>query len=303
MPIGSEVFLNDSLVRVYTVIGSNTYAWARAYNIPYVSYLDEDAFYTETMLRLDVEAGYLGCCEGEHGDIVWLTVCEADCENEGYRIGVCEYCSELLEEVRIPAKGHSYSYVTHIPSTATEYGATVFRCQKCSDTYKIYDSEEPGQNIEPTQAVAGKVVFANDKTAASGICAANGIAIQLGGVTIARTDDNGNFSAQLQSGTYNLVLHYPYGFDRTINITVGSTAVNCGIIPIIGCDFNKDGIIDEADDELFRTLIFARAGDASYIEYADFNRDGIIDSTDYAYLKSCSGININTYVYPNYSVQ
>ena len=303
MPIGSEVFLNDSLVRVYTVIGSNTYAWARAYNIPYVSYLDEDAFYTETMLRLDVEAGYLGYCEGEHGDIVWLTVCEADCENEGYRIGVCEYCSELLEEVRIPAKGHSYSYVTHIPSTATEYGATVFKCRTCSDTYKIYDSEEPGQSVEPTQTVVGNIVFANDKTATSGTLGANGVAIQLGGVTIARTDDNGNFSTQLQSGTYNLVLHYPYGFDRTINITVGSTAVNCGIIPIIGCDFNKDGIIDEADDELFRTLIFARAGDASYIEYADFNRDGIIDSTDYAYLKSCSGININTYVYPNYSVQ
>ena len=301
-PIGGEVFQNDPLVRVYTVIGSNTYVWARAYNIPYVSYLDEDAFYTETMLRLDVEAGYLGYCEGEHGDMVWLTVCEADCEHEGYRIGVCEYCSELLEEEHIPAKGHSYSFVTHIPSTATEYGATVFKCRTCSDTYKIYDSEEPGQSVEPTQTVVGNIVFANNKTATSGTLGAKGVAVQLNGVTIARTDENGIFSAQLQSGTYNLVLHYAHGFDRTISITVGSTAVSCGTIPIIGCDFNKDGVIDSKDDELMRILLFAREGDALYVKYADFNSDGIIDSADYGCLTSCMDINAATYQYPEYII-
>ena len=302
-PLGENVFLNDLLVRVYTVLGSDTYAWAREYGIPYVSYLDEDAFYTETMLRLDVEAGYLGYCEGEHGDIQWITVCEADCENEGYRIGVCEYCSELLAEVHIPATGHSYSLVTHVPSTATQCGADIYRCENCRDAYAVYDEEEPAQTATATQTVSGRVVLADNIIANSGTYPARGVAIQLEGVTLVRTDDDGYFTIELQRGTYNLNLHYAFGFDRVITVSVGNSEVSCGTVSVIGCDFNRDGAIDDEDNTLFRILMFARVGDDSYVDYADINHDGVINTTDLAILNACIGVNVNAYHYPEYIVK
>ena len=301
--LGEDVFLNDPLVRVYTVLGSDTYAWAREYNIPYVSYLDEDAFYTETMLKMDVEAGYLGYCEGEHGDIEWLTVCDADCENDGYIIGVCEYCSELLAEVHVPAIGHSYTLVTHIPSTATQNAADIYRCDNCGDVYTVYDTEEPGENTEVTQTVTGKVVFANSTDADSGEYAARGVAVQLEGVTLARTDNNGDFSLELPEGTYSLTLHYTCGFDREMTVTVGEEAVDCGSIPLIGCDFNRDGVLNDEDVKLMRILMSAHEGDDSYLAYVDMNHDGIINATDFAILKACLGADTKTYQYPAYVVE
>ena len=300
--LGDDVFVNDPLVRVYTVVGSDTYAWARENNIPYASYLDEDAFYTETMLRLDVEAGYLGYCEGEHGDLQWLTVCESDCENDGYIIGVCEYCSEVLAEVHIPATGHNYNLITHIPATATQCGADIYRCDNCGDTYSMYDTEEPAEIAATTQTVSGRVVFADNKTTDSGTYPARGVAIQLDGVTLTKTDNDGNFTAELQRGTYSLTLHYAFGFDRIITVNVENTNVNCGSIAIIGCDFNRDNVIDDEDAKLFRILISAREGDDSYISYVDLNHDGIINATDLAILNDCSGINAKTYNYPICSV-
>ena len=79
-------------------------------------------------------------------------------------------------------------------------------------------------------------------------------------------------------------------------------AVNCKTIPIIGCDFNRDGVIDSADDEIIRILMFAREGDASYLEGADMNRDGIINSTDYSILCECLNINSATYNYPDINI-
>ncbi len=301
--LGEDVFLNDPLVRVYTVLGSDTYAWAREYNIPYVSYLDEDAFYTETMLKMDVEAGYLGYCEGEHGDIEWLTVCDADCENDGYIIGVCEYCSELLAEVHVPAIGHSYTLVTHIPSTATQCAADIYRCDNCGDVYTVYNEEEPGETTVATQTVTGTVVYADNADADNGTFAARGIAIQLEGVTLARTDNNGNFNIELQSGTYSLTLHYTCGFDRVITVTVSDEEVTCGNIPLIGCDFNRDGTIDDNDVRLLRILMSAHEGDDSYLAYVDMNHDGIINAADFAILRSCLGIDANIYQYPAYVVE
>ena len=302
-PLGGDVFLNDSLVRVYTVIGSDTYIWAREYDIPYVSYLDEDAFYTETMLRLDVEAGYIGYCDGEHGDIEWLTVCAADCENEGYIIGVCEYCTELLAEVHIPPLGHNYDCVSHIPATATTGAADIYRCERCGDVYYDYDIAEQGENTADKYAVSGNVVFADNQNATGGEYAARSVAVLLDGVTVARTDTNGNFTVDLPNGEYELTLHYTFGFDRIISVSVSNGAIDCGSIPIIGCDFNRDGALDENDDKLFKILMFARVGHESYVEYADLNHDGVINSTDYAILKNCTGIDAGTYQYPECIIQ
>lgn len=302
-PLGGDVFLNDSLVRVYTVLGSDTYIWAREYDIPYVSYLDEDAFYTETMLRLDVEAGYIGYCDGEHGDIEWLTVCAADCENEGYIIGVCEYCTELLAEVHIPPLGHNYDCVSHIPATATTGAADIYRCERCGDVYYDYDIAEQGENTADKYAVSGNVVFADNQNATGGEYAARSVAVLLDGVTVARTDTNGNFTVDLPSGEYELTLHYTFGFDRIISVSVSNGAIDCGSIPIIGCDFNRDGALDENDDKLFKILMFARVGHESYVEYADLNHDGVINSTDYAILKNCTGIDAGTYQYPECIIQ
>lgn len=88
--------------------GSDAAVYAKTRNIPTELYTDADAFADLCAMKRDIYAGYLGFCTDGHGDIQWLTVYAADCTHDGYAIGVCEYCSAILEERHTTATGHNY---------------------------------------------------------------------------------------------------------------------------------------------------------------------------------------------------
>lgn len=297
--IGDDAFLNDDKLTIHTMAGSDAYRYARENGIAYSAYTDEDLFAYESGLKINVIAGYVGYCEENgHGDIQWLTVYEADCENDGYIIGVCEYCSMILEQKHIDATGHNYKLTADVPATSTTRGMKVYVCSNCGERYCEY-IEPTGEDINiETHTVSGRVVLATDKKATTGKTPAKNVKLQIDGITIATTDSDGMFKVLLETGSYEVDLIYSYGFKRTVYIVVENSDINFEQdIAIIGCDFNKDGKIDDDDLALFQMIISSSANDPSYLSYVDLNNDGYINAKDRAYIMACKGIDAKTFEY------
>ena len=301
--IGYNAFKGTTNVNVYTMAGSNAYEYARANKIPYGAYTDEDMFYDECALKIDALAGYLGTCADGHGDIQWLTVYSADCSNDGYIIGVCEYCSEILEEKHIDAYGHNYKVTADIAATANTKGMKVYTCSNCNDSYCEY-TDATGSDITINKVtVSGRVVIATNKEATQGKTPAKNVSVVIDGYTVATTDKDGCFSFEIETGVYEVELKYAYGFTRSVYLIAEDENIAVDDIPIIGCDFNKDGKIDNDDLKLFQYVVSSGANDPSYLEFVDMNNDGYINAKDRMYIVSCKGIDSSTYAYGNIIIQ
>lgn len=302
--LGADVFRNDDKLTIYTVAGSDAYRYAREYGVPYNAYTDDDLFYDLCGEKLDILAGYIGYCTNGHGNTEYLTVYEADCENDGYIIGVCEYCSEILEEIHVDAAGHNYKLTTQIPATATGRGMKVYTCINCGQSFCEY-LEPTGEETEfETHTVTGTVVIASNKKATDGKAPAKNVSVVIDDMVVARTDSEGRFSLELETGSYEAELRYAYGFTRTIFIVVENEDLEFdGVIPVIGCDFNKDGRIDDEDLTLFQMVVSSKADDPSYLEFVDMNNDGYINAKDRMYITACKGIDSSSFIYEEIVIQ
>ena len=298
--IGENAFAFCDKLNIFTPVGTDAYRYAREFDIPYSAYTDEELFFDEWAIKIDALAGYLGYCEEDgHGDIEYLTVYEADCEHDGYVIGVCEYCSEILEEIHINAYGHNYSAETEIPATATTRGISVYTCENCNQSYTTYSAPLDDNFETETHSVSGKIALSADKTAATGLAPAKGASIVIDGMTVATSDENGDFSFEIETGTYEAQIRYSYGFTRTIYIQMRNHDLSLdNPIVIIGCDFSKDGRIDDEDIKLFSMIISAKKNDPSYLRFVDMNGDGYINAKDMHYIDACKGISSQSFRYP-----
>ncbi len=305
--IGENAFFQTN-VTIHTLASpeagvTNAYVYANAYRFNLEAYTDEDAFYDACEMARDINLGYLGFCTDGHGDIQWLTVYEADCEHDGYIIGVCEYCSEILEERHIDACGHEYVETLHVPSTATTRGVNVYTCTNCGEKYCEYTDIDNNNQQYTTQTLSGRIMIADSKEIESGKNPAQGASIMIDGTVIAKTDSDGYFSVALETGLYELVIHYSFGFDRTVFARVEDENLNAGTVFIIGCDFNRDGKIDKLDDNLFKMSMSSMPDDPSYLSYVDMNNDGFINIKDYAILKDCMGITNSGSIYEDLIIE
>lgn len=291
----THVFARCPALTVYTMAGSDAAVYAKTRNIPAKLYTDADAFADLCAMKRDIYAGYLGFCTDGHGDIQWLTVYAADCTHDGYAIGVCEYCSAILEERHTTATGHNY-VVSETPAADGRDGVRITTCQNCGDSsYTVLPGS--GTAVEETHTVTGTVVLAADRAATKGTHAAIGADILLNGYTLATTDEKGNFSLQLKSGTYALTVRYTYGFSRTLYVVVSDRDLQCGSVPVIGCDWNKDGKIDDQDYYMFKLIFGTHQGQAGYLSYVDMNHDGMINTRDMVFVERCMGLQAGSFAY------
>lgn len=291
----THVFARCPALTVYTMAGSDAAVYAKTRNIPTKLYTDADAFADLCAMKRDIYAGYLGFCTDGHGDIQWLTVYAADCTHDGYAIGVCEYCSAILEERHTTATGHNY-VVSETPAADGRDGVRITTCQNCGDSsYTVLPGS--GTAVEETHTVTGTVVLAADRAATKGTHAAIGADILLNGYTLATTDEKGNFSLQLKSGTYALTVRYAYGFSRTLYVVVSDRDLQCGSVPVIGCDWNKDGKIDDQDYYMFKLIFGTHQGQAGYLSYVDMNHDGMINTRDMIFVERCMGLQSGSFAY------
>ena len=297
--IGNNAFNNCPKLNIFTPVRSDAYRYAREFDIPYSAYTDEELFFDEWAIKIDALAGYLGYCEEDgHGEIQYLTVYEADCEHDGYVIGVCEYCSEILEEIHTEAYGHNYKLETEIPATATTKGISVYTCENCKQSYTTYTAPLDDNFETETHTVSGKIELSADKYATAGLAPAKSASIIINGMVVATTDENGTFSFELETGTYEAHIKYAYGFTRTIYIQMRNRDLNYKKpIVIIGCDFSKDGKIDDEDIKLFEMIISAKKNDPSYLSFVDMNGDGYINAKDMLYIRNQIGLTESSFRY------
>lgn len=286
-------------VTIHTLTGSKAYQYAAEKGIKYTLYTSTVAFGEVCDAQLEEDGEFVDICQDGHGEIEYLTVYDADCENDGYIIGVCEYCSEVLEEIHTTATGHNYCLVADIAPTDVTKGVKQYTCKACGNSYCEYTDPLSEEAKIDTFTVSGKlVVDSNQSKSKSQQAPLRRANIVIDGVTVATTDDDGNFSMQLETGAYTANIEYAYGFTRTIGIVVE----DCDIayetpIAIVGVDYNRDGIVNDDDLEMFSIVMSSSKDDTRYLDYCDLNNDGYINAKDYIIIRSFIGISADTYEY------
>lgn len=289
-------------LKIHTLAGSKALSYAQDNHIDYKIY-QLSQFGNVCDAQIDSDGKYVDICKNGHGRIEYLTVYDADCENDGYIIGVCEFCSELLEEIHKPALGHNYVLTADIPAGVGTKGVKQYTCTNCQKTYCEYT--EPLQPSEAVKqyTVSGTIVIETGETKKYN-APVRRADIVIDGKTVASSDDDGRFSFKIETGSYTAQIKYAYGYTRTIGIKVEDEDINFATpISIVACDFNKDGKIDETDAEMFSYVMSTSKNDLAYLDYCDLNHDGYINAKDRVIVMSFMGTDAKTYKYELVTIQ
>lgn len=289
-------------LKIHTLAGSKALSFAQDNHIDYKIY-QLSQFGDVCDAQIDSDGKYVDICKNGHGRIEYLTVYDADCENDGYIIGVCEFCSELLDEIHKPALGHNYVLTADIPAGVGTKGVKQYTCTNCQKTYCEYT--EPLQPSEAVKqyTVSGTIVIETGETKKYN-APVRRADIVIDGKTVASSDDDGRFSFKIETGAYTAQIKYAYGYTRTVGIKVENDDVSFATpISIVACDFNKDGKIDETDAEMFSYVMSTSKNDLAYLDYCDLNHDGYINAKDRVIVMSFMGTDAKTYKYELVTIQ
>ncbi|MGN0522441.1 MAG: leucine-rich repeat domain-containing protein [Eubacterium sp.] len=196
---------------------------------------------------------------------------------------------------------HSYTSQI-IDPTLSEDGYTLYTCILCADSYKDNFVEKTAIEI------CGKIVLMQDVNDyhPDNIPMSN-IEIKSGDVTVAVTDENGNFGISTEKGKYtSLTAVCFFGPERTFDIPVAVNGVsNVGEICLMGYDFNQDNYVNAKDYALFKS-IFGEFNPNDYDEESaeilrtiDYDRNGIFDDNDWQWAKNFFTFgNLKNRIYP-----
>lgn len=146
-----------------------------------------------------------------------------------------------------------------------------------------------------TATVTGKVVAMLDPSAPDAIDGAPalaGVTVTVGD-QVATTDASGVFSLSLENGTYTAVIHYVYGYDRTITINVSGADIDAGTITMIPCDYDNNGSIDVNDSFEYYSALGVKD-----LVKGDINGDGKVDVNDSLIYLTYLGMRSVTNIYP-----
>lgn len=283
---------------IHTIAGSKAAQFASEHNMECRTYASTISFGEVCDAQLEEDGQYVDICQDGHGEIEYLTVYEPDCEYDGYIIGVCEFCSEILEEIHKEATGHNYVVTAEIAPTNTTKGVKRYTCKTCSKTFTEYTDKLSDDETKETHKVTATVVLDNNGKSKNYTPIRNADVV-IDGEVVAKTDDNGSFTLELETGSYTADIKYSYGFTRTIGIVVENKDINYeDNITIVGVDYNKDGKVDDNDLEMFSMVMSSSKDDLKYLDYADLNNDGYINAKDYVIIRSFIGTSADTYEYP-----
>ena len=129
-----------------------------------------------------------------------------------------------------------------------------------------------------TITVTGTITISEDSTGTSGTYGIGGIKVLLGDEEIAESAADGTFTAIVPKGTTELTLVGDAAVERTVTLT-GENDISDVNIPVVVCDYMKDGKVDFRDVAVFVDLIDAPE---AYNVYADLMKDGKVDFRDVA---------------------
>lgn len=160
--------------------------------------------------------------------------------------------------------------------------------------------------------VSAKVVIANELNGDTGSNGIGGISIysDVNDNPIATTAADGTFTAHVPRGTDKLIItNYSFvngehnisndgsTIDRTVSIGGKSDVNYQGVIPIIVCDYNKDGAVTGADYSVFQEYLGLTSSDPDFNDFYNLNGDAGITGADYSVMQVFLGNVTKDYTY------
>lgn len=194
------------------------------------------------------------------------------------------YVNALAEAVAVAQLGNgSYAHKdkAYYNAAAGDYDANIDICywrdsllQKAEIALTPYEPEQPP--VGDTITISGTVMISTDTTGTAYTTGIVGINVCVGGEVVATSAADGTFTAVVPKGTTELTFTGDTTIDRTVTIS-GTADVAGAVVPIVTCDYNRDGDINATDDFVFGN---SYGVPESYNIYCDFNGDGDVNATD-----------------------
>ena len=168
-----------------------------------------------------------------------------------------------------------------------------------TSTYSVkLASGDADINVQPVVKSAGKSVSASLVVATSPTGATNNVPVngdytvtvmsgdtQVASQTFTMSKANNTFELTLAPGTYTATIESEYSLTRdNITIIVGDNAVSGAVIPVIACDFDKNGYITAADTGVVYKNSFGSDGD----KRCDLDGNGFVTAADTGIVYACS---------------
>ncbi|MGN0527516.1 MAG: dockerin type I domain-containing protein [Eubacterium sp.] len=191
--------------------------------------------------------------------------------NEGETVYTAEswtnYVNALGAAIEVAQKGNA---------DASNDDAKVTNCYSAKTDLQIAENNLTEDTGSDNITVSGTVMIATDPTGTEYTSGLVGINITTeDGTVVATTAADGTFTAEVPVGTTTLILTGDTTIDRTVTLT-GTADVTGAVIPIVMCDYNKDGSVNGTDAAAFSGYL------KEYYVYADFNVDSSVNGTDAA---------------------
>ena len=199
------------------------------------------------------------------------------------------------------ADGYDDAYVTDVNASATY------------NTYLMTADASPD-----FLTVSGKVVIANSLDGESGSVGIGDIAVysDVNFEPLAISTDNGTFTAAVPRGTKNLIFtNYSFEngehavdsqgstIDRMVAINGKQNVSSTSVIPIIVCDYNKDGAVTPADKVALNSQINKTVEDGDYKAVYNLNGDNAVTPADKVIFNLFSGKIGKDYTYTERMLQ
>ena len=138
--------------------------------------------------------------------------------------------------------------------------------------------------------ISGQIVVANDATGTTYPSTGNNGG-GVGGITVsvdvdeettisAVTAADGTYTLEaVPAGEYTMTISGPTTVDRNVTLIVADADKTVAAVPVITCDFEKDGGIGGGDTGYYTSVLFGQVSDANSI-YCDLDCDGGIGGSD-----------------------
>jgi hypothetical protein len=162
--------------------------------------------------------------------------------------------------------------------TATDQEAQVSKVYTAKTALQRAENnlEELEAEDDSTITVSGTITIATNTDGTAGTVGIIGIKVQdPSGNVLATSAADGTFTAVVPAGVTELTITGPTTIDRTVTIAEGATEIKDVVIPIVVCDYNKDGYVTGLDSGTFSAAL-----NGSYNVYCDLNGDGDVTGLD-----------------------
>lgn len=251
--------------------GNGDYAYKEA---GYYNADDKDGYDAQVTRVYDVDS-VLQIAENALTPAETVLVTVGSVEGATVQVNGTDYSSPMAFEI-----GNTVT-IKVVPAEGYEFDHMMVNGVKVVDNPYVVTlrSGQDDINVQPVVkssgiTVSGTIKIATNLDGTASTVGIGGIRIMAGDQVVATSAGDGSFKATVPAGTTELVITGDTTIDRTVTLS-GKNNISDAEIPVVICDYNKDGFVNAADN-----IIFSSALVGEYSLYCDLNGDSFVNASD-----------------------